>query len=100
MTVSCSAAVNSSSGGFPNRPGWLEPQTAQWGVRQFQVGGSVVRIPNNVRKLLNLNFGGSGDFPNFLFQDTIYFGILLTSLHYDRETLEFTWGFPTPSQKK
>jgi hypothetical protein len=29
---------------------------------------------------LNLNFGGSGDFPNFLFQDTLYFGILLTSL--------------------
>jgi hypothetical protein len=29
---------------------------------------------------LNLNFGGSGDFPNFLFQDTLYFGISLTLL--------------------
>ena len=29
--------------------GRLEPQTAQWGVRQFQVGSSVVRIPNYVR---------------------------------------------------
>jgi hypothetical protein len=29
---------------------------------------------------LNLNFGGSGDFPNFLFEDTLYFGILLTWL--------------------
>jgi hypothetical protein len=31
--------------------GRLEPQTAQWGVQVIQVG----------------NFGGSGDFPNFLF---------------------------------
>jgi hypothetical protein len=29
--------------------GRLEPQTAQWGVQVIQVGGSVVRIPNNVR---------------------------------------------------
>jgi len=29
--------------------GRLEPQTAQWGVRQFQVGSFVVRIPNYVR---------------------------------------------------
>ena len=27
-----------------------------------------------------MNFGGNGDFPNFLFRDTLYFGILLTSL--------------------
>ncbi len=54
--------------------GRLEPQTAQWGVQVIQVGGSVVRIPNNVRNC------GRGDVPNFLFQDTLYFGILLTSL--------------------
>jgi hypothetical protein len=29
---------------------------------------------------LNLNFGGSCEIPNFLFKDTLYFGILLTSL--------------------
>jgi hypothetical protein len=74
--------------------GRLEPQTAQWGVQVIQVGGSVVRIPNNVRNC------GSGDVPNFLFQDTLYFGILLTSLGRwfkkqgagEQEKLAFWWG--------
>ena len=38
--------------------GRLEPQTAQWGVCQFQVGGSVVRIPHNVRNFWILILAG------------------------------------------
>jgi hypothetical protein len=35
--------------GISTLPTGQFPQTAQWGVQVIQVGGSVVRIPKNVR---------------------------------------------------
>ena len=71
-----SAAVNSSSGGFPNRP--LGNFCFYWAVGASNCPVGSLVSPSG--QFCSTNSGGSGDFPNFLFQDTLYFGILLTSL--------------------
>ena len=82
-----SPVVNSSSGGFSNRPlgkfltsRRFEPQTACRKFKSSSSGGFSSTNSLLCKKILNLNFGGIGDFLNFMFQDTLYFGILLMPL--------------------